>query len=605
MNFPDSPSNGDTYTAPSGENFIYNTAKGRWASQPNSLLTVPSSIIPDTDSAYDLGSPTKKFKSLYLSSSTLYLGDSSSISAGDSGEIVLPAIKIGTGHNAVKLSAGDSGDLVLPAIKIGHGDNTIKLQVDNTGKLKKESTKGGVKQPEIADVENISDLQDVDITSSAPTDGQTLLWDSANSKFIPGDGGGGTALVGITSIDSVSTYAVLDALYDREYSLTSNASTIGEGDSVTFTLTTKYVPSNTVFGYVTTGITSADLDSGSAGLTGNFVMSDTGVDWQKSGTVSYILKNDLTVEGTETIQFDVSNIPSPNTQSLQVTVNDTSTPSITRVSYEPDWSTTTSTSSVGCQVITTSGKAGDGTYSWWNTTHGLDGDDIIWIYLIGGGGQGNTHLQPSASANNSWRFGGAGGNAMLIVTTVYDAFSTQGEFFIGSGDNTSTQSWRGTNGSHSRLITADGSNFNVSTNFGMVVHNPRNQMKQNAPFNGTNWNWPININGISAPTATNFAVGSDAQVWGTVPGEDTGSGTGSYPQNVTWGGGRGTGTSTGTTQYQGTSRYAGDGGTLGYDNAQIPGGGGSSAITLSVEGSGGSPGHKPGKRGEARIYWKI
>jgi hypothetical protein len=111
MNFPDSPSNGDAYTAPSGENFIYNTAKGRWASQPNSLLTVPSSIIPDTDSAYDLGSATNKFRSLYLSSDTLYLGDSASISAGLGGEIILPSIKIGRGANAVRLEASASGKL--------------------------------------------------------------------------------------------------------------------------------------------------------------------------------------------------------------------------------------------------------------------------------------------------------------------------------------------------------------------------------------------------------------------------------------------------------------------------------------------------------------
>ena len=43
---------------------------------------ISSNILPDTDSAYDLGSPTKKFRSLYLSSDTLYLGDSASISAG-------------------------------------------------------------------------------------------------------------------------------------------------------------------------------------------------------------------------------------------------------------------------------------------------------------------------------------------------------------------------------------------------------------------------------------------------------------------------------------------------------------------------------------------
>ena len=35
--------------------------------------------------------------------------------------------------------------------------------------------------------ESIGELSDVDITTSAPTDGQALVWDNANSKFVPGD----------------------------------------------------------------------------------------------------------------------------------------------------------------------------------------------------------------------------------------------------------------------------------------------------------------------------------------------------------------------------------------------------------------------------------
>lgn len=33
----------------------------------------------------------------------------------------------------------------------------------------------------------LDDLTDVDITTAAPTDGQSLIWNNANSKFIPGD----------------------------------------------------------------------------------------------------------------------------------------------------------------------------------------------------------------------------------------------------------------------------------------------------------------------------------------------------------------------------------------------------------------------------------
>jgi hypothetical protein len=50
--------------------------------------------------------------------------------------------------------------------------------------------------------ESIGDLSDVDITTSAPTEGQALIWDSANSKFIPGDVSTGEELTGtVTSIN--------------------------------------------------------------------------------------------------------------------------------------------------------------------------------------------------------------------------------------------------------------------------------------------------------------------------------------------------------------------------------------------------------------------
>jgi len=89
------------------------------------LSSIGESIIPDTDSAYDLGSPTNKFRSLYLSSDTLYLGDSASISAGSGGEIILPSLKIGTGANAVKLSANASGEFQTQSV-VGGTTQAVK-----------------------------------------------------------------------------------------------------------------------------------------------------------------------------------------------------------------------------------------------------------------------------------------------------------------------------------------------------------------------------------------------------------------------------------------------------------------------------------------------
>lgn len=74
-------------------------------------LTLHGSLLPDADSAYDLGSSSKKWKSLHLSGNTLFLGDSGTISAGSGGVIELPSIEIGSGNNKVKLQASASGEL--------------------------------------------------------------------------------------------------------------------------------------------------------------------------------------------------------------------------------------------------------------------------------------------------------------------------------------------------------------------------------------------------------------------------------------------------------------------------------------------------------------
>lgn len=47
---------------------------------------------------------------------------------------------------------------------------------------------------------SIDDLADVDTSTSPPTDGQALIWDNANSEWIPGDAGGGTGQGGINYI---------------------------------------------------------------------------------------------------------------------------------------------------------------------------------------------------------------------------------------------------------------------------------------------------------------------------------------------------------------------------------------------------------------------
>ena len=120
INFPDSPSNGDTFTA-NGIVYTYNASTTLWdttsaAGSAIDLSAVNEAIIPNTNETYDLGSSTHKWKDLYLSGSTLHLGASATISAGAGSEIVLPSIKVGAGSNAVKLSASATGGLQTQAV---------------------------------------------------------------------------------------------------------------------------------------------------------------------------------------------------------------------------------------------------------------------------------------------------------------------------------------------------------------------------------------------------------------------------------------------------------------------------------------------------------
>jgi hypothetical protein len=59
-----------------------------WEFGTDGGLTVPGSIIPDADVVYDLGSPSKRFRDIYVSSSTIYIG-TSTISVSETGQMLV------------------------------------------------------------------------------------------------------------------------------------------------------------------------------------------------------------------------------------------------------------------------------------------------------------------------------------------------------------------------------------------------------------------------------------------------------------------------------------------------------------------------------------
>jgi len=181
--------------------------------------TVATNILPATDITYDLGSSTHRFKDLYLSGSTLNLGNQT-ISASATG-IVLPELTIGTGTNKVKLVASTTGKL------------------EQTGTNESGTVAAVVNVPTV-----ISDLSDVHTTVA--TNGQILSWDNANTRWhaIDATSGGASTLSGLNDVNNATPTDGEVLTWDNTNSYWKpSASAGGGGSSVTISDTAPSTPS--------------------------------------------------------------------------------------------------------------------------------------------------------------------------------------------------------------------------------------------------------------------------------------------------------------------------------------------------------------------------
>lgn len=94
------------------------------------------------------------------------------------------------------------------------------------------------------------------------------------------------------------------------YLLSVNASTVNEGGSVTFTLSTTNVLRGTQVPYTITGVSTADIG---APLTGNFTVGSTG-----TATLALSIVNDSLTEGTETLTVTLDGITPTVSQSVSI-----------------------------------------------------------------------------------------------------------------------------------------------------------------------------------------------------------------------------------------------------------------------------------------------
>ena len=123
VNFPDSPSNGDNFTA-NGIVYIYNSTKGVWAKQSTTAPPVVNGhVLPNANEVYDLGSTTQRFRDIYLSGNTIYLGDTA-LSVDENGVLGLPA---GTVIDGTTIPSAVE---VLSDIDVTISDEIFTLNVD-------------------------------------------------------------------------------------------------------------------------------------------------------------------------------------------------------------------------------------------------------------------------------------------------------------------------------------------------------------------------------------------------------------------------------------------------------------------------------------------
>lgn len=177
------------------------------------ITTITSSLIPDTDVAYDLGTSSNRFNDIYLDGSTIDLGGQTIKSTATGIEV--SEITIGSGTNKVKLSANSSGKLE----QVG----------TNSGGVVQDTVTGS--GPASTAVTNLSDLTAI----SSPATGQSVLVTSTNKLYIYN----GTGWYLIAEVTNLSPTAItgLNATYDLATDGTATTITLNSTDPEGATLT--------------------------------------------------------------------------------------------------------------------------------------------------------------------------------------------------------------------------------------------------------------------------------------------------------------------------------------------------------------------------------
>jgi hypothetical protein len=180
-------------------------------------------------------------------------------------------------------------------------------------------------------------------SSGAATISVTLLNDSLTegSETLTVSAGGATAS---TIVNDTSR-----AVATPSYLLTASNSSVNEGATATFTLTTTNVAAGTTVPYTLSGINAADVSGGS--LSGTTTVASNG-----QATITVLLANDNLTEGTETLTVTAGGA------SASAQINDTSRSASPTYSISTNWTSATEGTPIVATLSTTNVAAGTTLY---------------------------------------------------------------------------------------------------------------------------------------------------------------------------------------------------------------------------------------------------
>ena len=232
------------------------------------------------------------------------------------------------------------------------------------------------------------------VTRTLKADGITETGDTFWLRVSTNSGG---QVVGYSS-----TITVIDAVPTA--TITADKTTVNEGDSVVFTVSTTNMSPNSTLYYSHTGTTDS-TDFYPAGTTGNFTIDSSG-----NGTITRVISGDFTSEGTEDFTLTVRSGSTTGTAL-------TTAPTIQVTNAVPTFTTTPSATTI---------DEGDTLTMTVNTT-GLHAGKVLYYSIEG------TGVSPSDFTNNSLTGNftiNSSGVGTFNVTLDSDRVTEGGEVFV-------------------------------------------------------------------------------------------------------------------------------------------------------------------------------